>query len=98
MSAVNKNISRILLVGDLRQAFLDADTISDMRSETCADMPQALDIAARKNFDAIAIVMSGISAKLSSNLKVLRDNCDAKAWPMIILSARSGPIAFTKPL
>jgi diguanylate cyclase (GGDEF)-like protein len=84
MCAVNKNISRkgdarkILLVGDLGKAFLDVDAATEISSETCADIQQALDIVARKNFAAIAIVMSGISAKLSSNLKALRDNCDAK--------------------
>jgi diguanylate cyclase (GGDEF)-like protein len=84
MSAVNKNIShypnarKILLVGDVEKAFLDADAAVDTRSETCADMQQAIDIAARKNFAAIAIVMSGISARLSSDLKALRDNYDAK--------------------
>jgi len=84
MSAVNKHISRysdarkILLVGDLGRAFLDVNAAAKTRSEICADMPQALDIAARKNFAAIAIVMSGISARLSSDLKELRDNSDAK--------------------
>jgi diguanylate cyclase (GGDEF)-like protein len=84
MSAVNKHISRysnarkILLVGDLGRAFLDVNAATDTRSEICADMPQAIDIAARKNFAAIAIVMSGISARLSSDLKALRDNSDAK--------------------
>jgi len=84
MSAVNKHISRypdarkILLIGDLSRAFLDANAATDTRSEICADMPQAIEITARKNFAAIAIVMSGISAKLSSDLKALRDNCDAK--------------------
>ncbi len=84
MSAVNKHISRygdarkILLVGDIGRAFLDVNAATEARSEICADMPEAIDIAARKNFAAIAIVMSGISAKLSSNLKALRDNCDAK--------------------
>ena len=84
MSAVNKHISRdgdarkILLVGDVGRAFLDVNAATETRSEICADMPEAIDIVARKNFAAIAIVMSGISAKLSSDLKSLRDNCDAK--------------------
>ncbi len=84
MSAVNKYISRypdarkILLVGDLGRAFLDINAATDTRSEVCADMPEAIDITARKNFAAIAIVMSGISARLSSDLKALRDNSDAK--------------------
>ena len=84
MSAVNKHILRygnarkILLIGDIGRAFLDANAATETRSEICADMSEAIDIAARKNFAAIAIVMSGISAKLSSDLKALRDNCDAK--------------------
>jgi GGDEF domain-containing protein len=105
MCAVNKNIPRrgnaqktclptgkILLVGDLGKAFLDADAATKIRGEMglaipargpgdlriCAGMTEAIDIAARENFAAIAIVMSGIPAKLSSNLKALRDNCDAK--------------------
>jgi diguanylate cyclase (GGDEF)-like protein len=69
---------KILLVGDISRAFLDINAATETRSEICADMPQALNIAARKNFAAIAIIMSGISAKLSSDLKALRDNCDAK--------------------
>ncbi len=84
MSAVKKHISRypdarkILLIGDLSRAFLDINAAAEIPSEICADMQQAIDIAAKKNFAAIAIVMSGISAKLSSDLKALRDNCDAK--------------------
>jgi diguanylate cyclase (GGDEF)-like protein len=84
MSAVNKHISRygdarkILLIGDVGRAFLDVNAATETHSEICADMRQALDIAARKNFAAIAVVMSGISARLSSDLKALRDNCDAK--------------------
>jgi two-component system cell cycle response regulator len=84
MSAVNKHISRygearkILLVGDLGRAFLDVAAATKTGSETCADMQQALDAAADRDFAVIAIVMSGISAKLSSNLKALRDNSDAK--------------------
>ncbi|MHC4323228.1 MAG: GGDEF domain-containing protein [Planctomycetota bacterium] len=84
MSAVNKHILRypearkILLVGDLGRAFLDVNAATETRSETCADMTEAIDIAARTNFAAIAVVMSGFSARLSSDLKALRDNSDAK--------------------
>src|SRR4030065_919470 len=84
MSAANKHISRYgearksLLVGDVGRALLDINAAAKTRSEICADMPEAIDIAARENFAAIAIVMSGISAKLSSDLKALRDNCNAK--------------------
>ena len=84
MSAVNKHISRypdarkILLIGDVSRAFLDVNTATNTHSKVCADMPEAIDIAARENFAAIAVVMSGISARLSCDLKALRDNSDAK--------------------
>jgi len=84
MSAVNKYISRygearkILLIGDVSRAFLDVNAAADNRSEICADMSEAIDITARKNFAAIAIVMSGISTRLSCDLKALRDNSNAK--------------------
>jgi diguanylate cyclase (GGDEF)-like protein len=69
---------KILLIGDIGRAFLDANAATETHSEICADIQQALEIVARKNFAAIAVVMSGISAKLSSDLKALRDNSDAK--------------------
>jgi diguanylate cyclase (GGDEF)-like protein len=84
MSAVNKHISRygearkILLIGDVSRAFLDVNAAANTRGEICADMPEAIDIAARENFAAIAVVMSGISTRLSCDLKALRDNSDAK--------------------
>ena len=69
---------RILLVGDVGKAFLDAGAIAKERCEVCASMLDAIDAAAKNDFAGIGIVMFGISAKLSSSLKVLRDNCDSK--------------------
>jgi len=84
MSAVNKNMyrcpeaSEILLVGEIDRVFINADALEQIRSEICTDMSRAIDLAASKNFAAVAIVISGASAKFSSGLKALRDNCDAK--------------------
>jgi len=70
---------KILLIGDIGRAFLDADAISELPCEVCANMLDAIDAAAKNSFAAIAIVMSGMSAKLSSALRKLRqENCDAK--------------------
>ncbi len=69
---------RILLVGDVGKAFLDAGAVTERRCEVCTTMPDAIDAAVKNNFAGIGIVMFGMSAKLSSALKVLRDNCDAK--------------------
>jgi two-component system cell cycle response regulator len=85
MSAFDKLIStnggrqRILLVGDIKGAFSDADTVRRLACEIQANMPDAIETAAKNRFAAIAVVMSGVSAKLASALKALRDvNCDAK--------------------
>jgi len=84
MSAAVKHISydrdnrKILLVGDVGRVFSDVNALTDARSEICADMSEAIDTAAGNSFAVIAVVMSGISAGLSSDLKDLRDNCNSK--------------------
>ena len=69
---------KILLVGDISRAFLDVGSIAEERFEFCADIPAAIEAAAKNNFAAIAVVMSGLPAKLSSALKSLKDSCNAK--------------------
>jgi len=69
---------KILLVGDVGKAFLDAGAIAENRYEVCASMLDAVDAAAKNDFAGIGIVMFGTSAKLSSSLRVLRDSSDAK--------------------
>jgi len=70
---------KILLIGDIGRAFLDAEAISELPCEVYTNMLDAIDAAAKNSFAAIAIVMSGMSAKLSSALRKLRqENCDAK--------------------
>jgi len=69
---------RILLVGDVGKAFLDAGAVTAGRCEVCTTMPDAIDAVVKNNFAGIGVVMFGMSAKLSSALKALRDSCDAK--------------------
>ncbi len=70
---------RILLIGDINGAFSDADAIRRLACEIQTNMPDAIEAAAKNSFAAIAVVMSGVSAKLASALKALRGvNCDAK--------------------
>ena len=73
------NSRRILLIGDINRAFLDADAVHRLPCEIQTNMPDAIEMAARSNFAAIAVVMSGMLGKLSSALKRLREaNRDAK--------------------
>ena len=72
------NAGKILLVGDITNAFPDADLLTDTRYEVCAHVDDAIDAAAKNNFAAIAVVVSGIPTKLHAILKDLKDRCDAK--------------------
>ena len=63
----------VLLIGDIGRAFLDADVIRELSCEVQADMPDAIEAAAGKSLRAIGVVMSGVSGKLSSALKSLRE-------------------------
>jgi diguanylate cyclase (GGDEF)-like protein len=82
------NSRRILLIGDINRAFLDADAPAallrrakqqGLACEIQTNMPDAIEMAARSSFAAIAVVMFGMSGKLSSALKRLREaNRDAR--------------------
>ncbi|MFH1716015.1 MAG: GGDEF domain-containing protein [Planctomycetota bacterium] len=84
MSAADKQVSddadarRILLVGDPRRAFLDSHAAAEASCQVLSNLPDAIDAAGKNRFAAIAIVMHGISARLSSALKALRDRSDAR--------------------
>ncbi|MBA7659964.1 hypothetical protein ES703_67961 [subsurface metagenome] len=79
MSAPDTDTRKILLVGDISRAFLDTGAIAKSGCQVWPNMLDAIDTAAKNSFQAICVVMSGISAKLSSALKALREeNCEAK--------------------
>ena len=70
---------RILLTGNISRVLLDADTTMEVPCQVHTNMLDAIDAAAKNNFEVIAVVMSGSSAKLSSALKALRKaNSNAK--------------------
>jgi GGDEF domain-containing protein len=78
MNAADRPISsdarppKILLIGDIGKALLDASDISKS-FEVHACLPDGISAAARDNFAAIAVVMSGTSGRISSTLKALRE-------------------------
>jgi diguanylate cyclase (GGDEF)-like protein len=79
MEVSDTNTRKILLIGDIGRAFLDTDAVRELSCEVCANMPDAINAAAKNSFRAIAVVMSGLSSKLSSSLRALRqENCDAR--------------------
>jgi len=86
--SADTNTRKVLLIGDVERAFLDADAPAALlrkakqRGLPCeiqTNMPDAIETAARSSFAVIAVVMSAMPAKLSSALKALREvNRDAK--------------------
>ena len=69
---------KILLVGDASKAFLDANGAAGGNCQICASIPEAINAAASGGFAAITVVMHGISGRLSSALKALRNSCDTR--------------------
>jgi GGDEF domain-containing protein len=79
MRTSDTDARKILLIGNIDKAFLDADAARRLPCEIHTNLPDAIDTAAKNSFAAIAIVMSGLSAKLNPALKTLRQaNCDVK--------------------
>ncbi len=74
----NRNTGKILLVGDIRKAFLDTAPLTDGQYEICAELPDAIEAVSNNNFTLIAVVMSGIHTKLNQALKALRDKCSVR--------------------
>ncbi|UCG46489.1 MAG: GGDEF domain-containing protein [Phycisphaerales bacterium] len=74
----------ILVIGDIRRVFRDAQEVADKGCKFCPTVLDGIDMAAKHSFTAIAVVMAGTSARLGSVLKVLRGNCEGR----IILLAR----------
>jgi len=78
-SSPDKKTRKILLIGDIGRAFLDAGAVKELPCEVRANIADAIDAATKNSFRTIGVVMSGTSAKLSSALKALREvNPDAK--------------------
>jgi diguanylate cyclase (GGDEF)-like protein len=79
MRTSDTDIRKVLLIGDIKSVFLDADVVCELPCEVCASMLDAVDAAAKNNFQAIGVVMSGLSSKLDSALRTLRRvNCEAR--------------------
>ncbi|HIJ52379.1 MAG TPA: hypothetical protein HPP66_04405 [Planctomycetes bacterium] len=72
------NARKILLIGDVSRVFLDSEAVRGPGCQVTTNMSDAIEALAKNSFASVAIVMSGLSAKLSPALKGLRDNCGAK--------------------
>jgi len=83
---------KILLVGDISKAFLDASPIINQQCEVRTNMLDAIDAAVKNNFTAIGVVMAGMPAKLSSLLSALRET-NSSAKIILLAQMYEEPIA-----
>jgi diguanylate cyclase (GGDEF)-like protein len=86
------NAPGILLIGDVSRAFLDAGTASESGCKIYRNVADGVEAAAKNDFAAIVVVMSGLSTKLSFALKALRE-VNAKAKIILLAQMWEEPIA-----
>ena len=67
------NRGRILLAGDISRVFSDVQTLDVATCEVRANILEAIETAAKEDFDSIGVVMGAGSARLVSALKALRE-------------------------
>ena len=86
------NARKILLIGDVNRAFLDAETISEPGCDVYRNVADGVEAAAKNSFAAIGVIMSGLSSKLDFALKALRD-VDAGAKIVLLAQMWEEPVA-----
>jgi diguanylate cyclase (GGDEF)-like protein len=69
---------RVLLIGDVSRALLDAGSMDRHTFEVRANILDGIDAAARHPFDAVGLVMDGTSCQLGSALRALRKSTRAR--------------------
>jgi diguanylate cyclase (GGDEF)-like protein len=74
---------RILLVGDIEEVFLDAQSVARYPCDVCTGLLDGIEAAALGDHDAVAVVMSGVGARLQATLKALRKGTGA---PIFLLA------------
>ncbi|MHC4111795.1 MAG: GGDEF domain-containing protein [Planctomycetota bacterium] len=82
----------VLLIGDVSRALLDPQAVRELPCQVTANMPDAIEAASKNSFAAVAIVMSGLSSKLSSALKALRE-VNASVKIVLLAQMLEEPIA-----
>jgi len=69
---------KVLLIGDIRKVFLDADAVGRYACEVRENVLDAIDAAARGAFETIGVVMNGASGRLPAILRALRKGTNAR--------------------
>lgn len=86
------NAQKILLLGDVSRAFLDAGVVHEPEFEVYRDVADGVEAAAKNRFAIIGVVMAGLSPKLSLILKILR-GVNAHAKIVLLAQMWEEPVA-----
>jgi len=82
---------RVLLIGDIRKALLDAAQVDRYPCEVRANVLEGIDVATRGCFAAVGVVMEGTTHQLGPALRALRDG--TKARILLLAQMHEEPIA-----
>ena len=74
---------KVLLTGDIRKAFLDADRVARYPCDVQTNLLDAIEAAAKGDYDAVGVVMNGLLGRLAPALRALRK---ATTAPIILLA------------
>ena len=82
---------RVLLIGDISKALLDAACVDRYPCEVRTNILEGIDAAARGRFAAVGVVMEGATHQLGPALKALREG--TKARILLLAQMHEEPIA-----
>jgi len=82
---------RVLLIGDINKALLDAMHVNRYPCEVRTNILEGIDAAARGQFAAVGIVMDGTTHQLAPALKALREGTNARI--LLLAQMHEEPIA-----
>jgi diguanylate cyclase (GGDEF)-like protein len=83
---------KILLVGAVERAFSRLTELSGFPVEVRSNVQDAIDTAAKEKFSVIAVVVSGLSARLKTVVKALNESCGG-AKIVLLVQMYEEPIA-----
>ncbi len=82
---------RVLLIGDIHKALLDAAQVDRYPCEVRTNILEGIDVATRGRFAAVGVVMEGTTPQLGPALRALRDG--TKARVLLLAQMHEEPIA-----
>ena len=89
--SLKSDSGRVLLIGDIRRAFLDADRLTAGPCDVRANMLDAIEAAAKGSYKVIGVVLGGMSGPLVPALAALRRSADARI--VLLIQMYEEPIA-----